>query len=277
MIDLPHITIVMPSYNQSRYIEEAIQSILDQNYPNLEFMILDGDSQDGSQEIIKHYSDHLTYWQSQRDKGQTDALIQGFSRATGELWGWLNSDDVLLPGALYHIAKAFKSHPKGGLFGGNVLEIDEQSNIILCRRPISTVAMFARYGLFAIAQPGSFFTRRDYEAIGGLHSDLQFIMDVDLYMRMLKNHVRYIKVNAWVSGFRFHSLSKTVLHSSNFTTEYESVRQRYLPWTKPSAVGLYLFRSMQTINGNYFRMFIETYFARGKHWRDWCKRNLDVY
>ncbi len=124
MSNLPRITIVMPSYNQSQYIEESIQSILDQDYPSLEFMILDGGSSDGSQEIIQRYARHLAFWQSQPDKGQTDALIQGFERATGDLLGWVNSDDVLLPGALQSIAQAYGSHPECGLFGGNIVTID---------------------------------------------------------------------------------------------------------------------------------------------------------
>lgn len=107
MNDWPCITIIMPSLNQSRYIEESIQSILDQNYPELELLILDGGSTDGSQEIIRRYSDHLAYWHSRPDKGQTDALIQVFSRATGELMGWLNSDDILLPEALFQIIQAY--------------------------------------------------------------------------------------------------------------------------------------------------------------------------
>ena len=274
MNDLPRITIVMPSYNQSRYLAEAIQSILEQNYPDLEFMILDGESTDGSQEIIKHYSGHLAYWHSRQDEGQADALLQGFSRATGELMGWLNSDDVLLPGALFQIVQAYKSHPNGGIFGGNVLVINEQGNILRFWRTPSTAGWLARYGWCVISQPGSFFTRKAYKAVGGLHRDLHFIMDADLYLRMMKNHSRYVKVDAWVSGFRLHSSSKTVMGSSNFDIEYESVRQKYLPWTKHNRVGRYLYIGMQTINGNYARMVLGNWLARGKHWQKWCEMNL---
>ena len=92
----PRISIVMPSFNQGKYIEESIKSVLDQKYPNLEFMVLDGGSTDGSREIIERYADKLNYWHSQTDKGQTDAIVMGFKRATGDLLGYLGSDDVLL-------------------------------------------------------------------------------------------------------------------------------------------------------------------------------------
>jgi glycosyltransferase involved in cell wall biosynthesis len=264
----------MPSFNQSQYIEEAIRSVLDQNYPNLEFLIIDGGSTDNSQEIIKHYSDHLTYWHSHRDEGQADALIQGFSRASGELLGWLNSDDILLPGALFHITKAYQSHPKGGIFAGNILWIDENGNIIRTKRHPSSVAWFAQHGLFFITQPGSFFTRKDYEKVGGLNSELHYVMDADLYMRMIHNHTSYVKVEAWVSGFRLHSLSKTVLHRSEFMMEYETLQREYLPWIKQKPAVMYLYRGLQLVNGNYIKTLIDIWFARGKHWRKWCRNYL---
>jgi glycosyltransferase involved in cell wall biosynthesis len=276
MSDLPRITIVMPSLNQSGYIEESIQSILDQHYPNLELLILDGGSTDGSQEKIKSYSNHLVYWHSHRDAGQTDALIQGFSRATGELMGWLNSDDILLPGALFQVAQAFKSHPKGDIFTGNILIIDENGKIIRCLRTPLTATLYARYGYFAMAQPGSFFTRKEYEAVGGLHIELNSIMDADLYFRMLNNHAQYVKINAWLSGFRLHPLSKTVLQRSKSETEFELARHKYLPWVKPSRVGRYLYVCIQMLNGNYLRMIIDTYLARGMNWRKWWERNYVV-
>src|SRR3989339_415746 len=121
----PRITVVMPSFNQARYIEESIQSVLDQMYPNLEFIILDGGSTDGSQEIIERYADRLTYWHSQPDKGQTDALIMGFDRSTGDLIGWVNSDDVLLPGCLHTIADAFVARPECGCSGVTIFSLTQ--------------------------------------------------------------------------------------------------------------------------------------------------------
>jgi glycosyltransferase involved in cell wall biosynthesis len=274
MNDLPRITIVMPSFNQSRFIEESIQSILDQYYPNLEFMILDGGSTDGSTEIIKSYTNHLSYWHSRRDSGQADALIQGFSRATGELIGWLNSDDILLPGALKQIAKTYQSHSEGGIFTGNILLIDEHGRIIRCKRLPSSAAWFVLNGSFSITQPGSFFTRKDYEAVGGLHSGLHYVMDADLFMRMIHNHTPYVKVEAWVAGFRYQPLSKTVLHSPEFELEHEYVRKEFFPWVKTRRIAGFLYKTYQFVNGNYARMFFETIFARGRHWQNWSRSLL---
>ena len=266
---LLRITIVMPSFNQARYIEESIQSVLDQEYPNLEFMILDGGSTDGSQEIIERYADQLAYWHSRRDKGQTDALIQGFERATGDLLGWVNSDDVLLPGALHSIAQAYISDPEGGLFGGNYLLIDQNSRIIRCKRHPAEAAWFAQRGLFIVNQPGSFFKRQDYEAVGGLNVDLNYVMDTDLYIRMLANGTRYVYVNAWLSGFRKHAMAKTVAETAKTRRESKLARRQYWPTMRSNIVWEYLYVGWQIVNGNYLRMSIETLLSRGKDWRVW--------
>jgi glycosyltransferase involved in cell wall biosynthesis len=270
MTNAPRISIVMPSFNQACYIEESIQSILDQDYPDLEFLILDGGSTDGSRDIIKRYSNHLAYWHSRPDAGQTDALVQGFSLATGELMGWCNSDDILLPGALSKIIQAYKSHPEGSIFGGNVLVIDEQGKILRCRIPPSTSRWLASHG-WSVVLPGGFFTRKGYEAVGGLHRELNYIMDADLYLRMMHNNAQYIKVNAWVSGFRIHSFSKTVSLAVKFKAERESIKQKYFPWTKPYSTAIYIYKGIQIANGNYLRMVLYTIMARGKHYRKWLE------
>src|SRR5579862_8034570 len=104
----PRITIVTPSYQQAAYVEETLRSVLLQNYPALEYIVIDGGSSDGSANLIERYASRLAYWHSQRDHGQADAINQGFDRATGEIVGWLNSDDFLLPGALFAVAQAFQ-------------------------------------------------------------------------------------------------------------------------------------------------------------------------
>jgi glycosyltransferase involved in cell wall biosynthesis len=270
MSHLPRITIVMPSLNQSRYLEESIQSILAQNYPSLEFMILDGGSTDGSLEIIKRYSTRLTYWHSQSDKGQTDALIQGFKIATGDLLGWINSDDVLLPGALHSIAHAYIIKPEAGLFGGNFIIIDSTSRIIRCKRHASRAAVFARHGLFAIGQPGSFFKRQSYEAVGGLNQDFHYVMDADLYFRMLFNGISYAHVYSWLAGYRFHDMSKTIAEPDKLYGEFRSLQRRIWPQMKSNLVWRYLYMIWQVINLNYLRMGMETLLAHNRHWQEWA-------
>src|SRR5437773_452573 len=112
MSQLPRISIVTTSYNQKQYLEEAITSVLDQKYPNLEYIVCDGASKDGSVDIIRKYEKHLTSWYSERDGGQPNALNNGFSRATGDIFGFINSDDTLLPGALHYVAEQFQKGAK---------------------------------------------------------------------------------------------------------------------------------------------------------------------
>lgn len=269
MSSQPKITLVMPSYNQAAYLEEAICSVLDQHYPYLEFFILDGGSTDGSQDIIQRYASQLQYWHSQLDMGQTDALKQGFARATGDLMGWLNSDDVLLPGAIEHIVHAYHANPVGGLFAGNLLWIDDEGRIMRCKRHPSQALFFIQRGIFAIAQPGSFFKKEDYTAVGGLNTALRYVMDADLYIRMLAKGTRHIHVNAWLSGFRMQEASKTVAEANPFAQEFERTRINSWPTMKPSRTWKVLYKGWQIVNGNFIRMGFETLLGRGRHWRDW--------
>ncbi len=265
----PKISLVMPSYNQASYLEEAICSVLDQHYPDLEFMIIDGGSTDGSPEIIKRYASQIHYWRSQPDHGQSDALKQGFNRATGELVGWLNSDDVLLPGALQRIVQAYQANPGGGLFAGNLVWIDQHSHIIRCKRHSPQAYFFIRHGIFAIAQPGSFFKRENYLAVGGLNETLRYVMDADLYIRMLDQGTQHVHVNAWLSGFRMQAASKTVSENVQFVQEYERVRKSSWPTVQPSRIWKVIYKAWQMVNGNFIRMGFETLLGRGKHWRTW--------
>lgn len=278
--DFPRITLIMPSFNQAQYLEEAIRSILDQKYPSLEFMILDGGSSDGSQEIIERYADRLTYWHSQPDKGQTDVLIQGFDRATGDLFGWVNSDDVLLPGCLQTIADAFVARPECGLFGGNYVLIDSNSKIIRCKRHPVNANFFAKYGLFIVNQPGSFFKPEDYEAVGRLNRDLHYVMDTDLYVRMMVNGTRFAHTGVYLSGFRKHAAAKTVAQIRRARDESWIAKRIYWPVevirarTRIIGTGIYL--AYQILNCNYFRMAGESLFARGQNWRDYFGGNSRV-
>lgn len=266
---LPRISVIMPSFNQAAYLEEAICSVLDQHYPSLELMVLDGGSTDDSWRIIERYSDQLAYSYSKRDEGQTDALIQGFKRASGDLMGWVNSDDVLLPGALRKVGRAFLSHPQGSIIGGDYVLIDQEGYIIRCKRHPAQSAWFGRHGMFVINQPGSFFTRQSYEAIEGLHVDLHYVMDNDLYIRMMVNGSLYVHVNAWLSGFRKHPASKTVSQKAMAHRELERVRREYWPPMRLQSVLPLFYIACQSLNGNYIRMSVETLLARRMHWRIW--------
>jgi len=269
-MSLPRISIVMPSFNQEPYLEEAIVSILSQDYPNLEFMIFDGGSSDGSRAIIEKYADRLAYWQSQPDRGQSDVIIQGFSRATGDLIGWINSDDVLLPGTLRAVALAFQQNPGGGLFGGNYILMDQFGRMRRCKRHPASAGWFAQFGIFAFNPPGSFYRLQEYRAVGGVRLDLQYAMDNDLYIRMIANGTRYVHIPRYLSLFRQHGAQKTSACREECLTE---TRRLYGEWPQPLARRggqkrwEYLFRLWQLLNGNYIRMLLDTYRWRGKHWQ----------
>src|SRR3954465_6763136 len=126
MRDLPRITVVTPSFNQAAYIGETIESVLNQEYPNLEYFVVDGGSTDASVEIIKSYADRLTWWTSERDSGQSEAIEKGFARATDVLGNWINSDDLLFPGALHTIARAWQTNPSAALYAGDQAYSDEK-------------------------------------------------------------------------------------------------------------------------------------------------------
>jgi hypothetical protein len=178
-----------------------------------------------------------------------------------------------LSGSLKRTAQAYQAHPESGIFAGNILWIDQNDQIIRCKRHPSSPEFFIRRGVFVIAQPGSFFKRSDYLAVGGLNSALRYVMDADLYIRMIADGTRHVHLKAWQAAFRLQDASKTVAESVRFAEEYEQTRIHNWPTVKPSRIWQVLYRLWQIVNGNYIRMGFETMNARGKKWQDWVKRS----
>lgn len=267
----PRISVVMPSFNQVRFIEESISSVLAQRYPKLEFIILDGGSTDGSVEIIKKYENKLVYWHSRSDNGQTYALMDGFKLARGELMGWINSDDILLPNALEIISSAYQTNPGVELLFGNFFLIDDIGSITRCQRvPQSRIEWFAKRGHWVFNGTGAFFSRRAYDEIGGLNSDLSYVMDADLYIRMINKGIKYKHVGEYISAFRRHNEAKTVYDAQKSKSEHLYAAVKY--WPPNAAKGRkqrrwrYLYWAFQILNGN-LKMYFDEIRIRGKHWR----------
>lgn len=183
---LPLISIVTPSYNQAQFLEETILSVVNQDYPNLEYFVIDGLSTDGSVDIIRKYTDQLAYWVSEEDKGQAHAINKGFAHARGEVLGWLNSDDFLLPGALAHVADTIRKQPRSVAWVGGCYRIDPNGRILSTVMPRrldrASLADWGYRGFFY--QPSCFFSAQAWHETGGLDESLRFALDLDLWLRL---------------------------------------------------------------------------------------------
>ncbi|MEW5868457.1 MAG: glycosyltransferase family 2 protein [Chloroflexota bacterium] len=213
----PQVSIVTPSYNQGQYLEETIRSVLFQGYPNLEYIIIDGGSTDGSVEIIHKYEPWLAYWISESDQGQGDALRKGFDQASGEIFAWLNSDDTYLPGCLAKTALAFQEDHTIGVVFGECLYTDAANKGL--RRygtmDISPTNLLHRGN--PIAQPASFFLQKTYRSIGGLNSSSN-VMDYDLWLR-LSLRTKFKRIPDLLATYRLWENSKTVQHMPQLRIE----------------------------------------------------------
>src|SRR6185503_2948881 len=161
-------TIVTTSYNQADFLEETIRTVLLQNYPNLEYIVMDGGSKDGSVEIIRKYEKHLSYWTSEKDDGASDAIARGFQRATGSIMAYLNSDDPYLPGALNAVVKVFQQRPQCDFVFGNTYWTDPRGNVLAERRQTPFWPASYLYGGADMQQPSTFWKRELYVKAGGM-------------------------------------------------------------------------------------------------------------
>ncbi len=207
MSSVPAVTVVTPSYNQAAFIRQTIESVLMQDYPSIDYIIMDGGSTDGTLDIIREYAhDRRLRWHSGPDVGQADAIRKGFALGTGEVLAWLNSDDFYLPGAISTAIAAMQTHGSRFVFGDAVL-IDEQSRFVryFVHPPFHPRQFRLRYGFY---QPAAFWSRDLYEQVGGIDPTLQFAMDRDLFWRMSQREPpRHI--HAFLCAARLHPSAKT--------------------------------------------------------------------
>ena len=225
---LPGISIVTPSYNQGRFLERTILSVLEQRYPDLEYIIMDGASTDNSVQIIRQYAHRLAGWVSEPDAGQADAINKGFRQSTGELLGWLNSDDTLQPGALWRVGALFRDHPDVDVVYGDAYIIDEDDR---ARSELKDVAFSRRaleYGCVNIQQASTFWRREPFFELGMLDADLQFAMDNDLFLRLAGAGAKFVHIPAALSNYRQHSGAKTQVTRAEVAEENRTVRFRLL-------------------------------------------------
>jgi len=202
----PLVSIITPSYNQARFLEATLRSVLEQEYPNIEYLVVDGASNDGSVDIIRRYADRLTWCVSEKDSGQSEAINKGLRRARGEIVAWLNSDDVYLPGTLAEAVAVFRSHPEAGLVYGDARAIDAEGkpfNVMRARQYTLTDLM----AFNMICQPAAFMRRSVLEQVNYLDPAYHLLMDHLLWMRIaLKAPLVYIP-RTWADA-RYHDQAK---------------------------------------------------------------------
>ena len=233
-MNAPVITIVTPSFNQADFLEEAMRSVLGQGYPRLEYIVMDGGSADGSVDIIRRHAARLAHWESAPDRGQADAIARGFALGSGEILGWLNSDDVLLPGALAAVAAWFRRHPSAECGIGASLLIDRETR---CRRDARgrpafnpglgrSFADLLHRGCSGFNQPAVFWRRDAFRAVEGFDREMRFCFDYDLFLRLARRR-RLGGIPAFLAAFREHDGSKTARLQAVRESEQAELWRRY--------------------------------------------------
>jgi glycosyltransferase involved in cell wall biosynthesis len=224
----PRISLVTPSYNQGQFIEETIRSVLLQGYPNLEYIVIDGGSADNSVEIIRKYEPWLTYWISEPDRGQSEAINKGLSRATGTIYAWLNSDDLLLPGALAHMAQMYRQYPEAAAWVGRCYRITPAKEILSLVTPQNldraSLANWWRIGRFY--QPACFFSAQHFTRTEGLDESLYIALDIDLWLK-LAEHGEFVATDRAIAAAVIHENAKTQLDRSKLHLEMMLIQVKH--------------------------------------------------
>ncbi len=264
----PTISIVTPSYNQGKYLEETIQSVVSQREHIHEYFVLDGGSKDHSVDIIQKYADRIDWWVSEKDKGQSDAIAKGFARCTGDYLAWINSDDVYLPNALGLIADALRRHPQWDILTGYHVAIDANSLVTKCHRHTRESALRMRWGAGRVCQQTCFFRRSLYEKIGGVNLALHYVMDTDLWYRFCDAGAVWGHVPRYLAGYRWHTDAKGS-DVSPFQIEGQSHLSQQYPHYRPAPfkrlLGNRAYQVHLLLTGQYYQAEVDTKKYRDRH------------
>ena len=214
----PKISIVTPSFNQAVFLERTILSVLNQNYPNLEYIIIDGGSTDGSVQIIKKYEKYLAFWVSEPDRGQSHAINKGFAMSRGEILAWLNSDDTYLPNTFHIVADFFRRNTKVDMVYGRCNMIDENDVIFQEAKVVPFNFRDYLLGLFVIPQQSSFWRREIFFEVNGLNEENRACMDYELWVRFAERGANIKHVNCFLANFRLYRQS--ISGAQKYQNEY---------------------------------------------------------
>ncbi len=225
---LPKITVVTPSFNQSRFVEATVRSVLLQGYPNLEYLVLDGGSTDGSSTIVERYAPWLAGWTSERDRGQSDAINRGFARATGDVVAWLNSDDRYPPGTLHAVARAVSARRDAAAWVGRCRSVDVQGRVLqeVAPRGLDFPALAAWAPPDRFAQPACFFSREAVKRAGPLDEGLHSSFDVDFFVRV-RRQGPFVAVDELWAEETIHEDAKTSARPGRSLAELHAVQMRH--------------------------------------------------
>ena len=225
-VALPLVSIITPSFNQAKFLEATIQSVFEQDYPHIEYIIVDGGSTDGSVDVIKKYEEKLAWWVSEKDKGQTDAINKGFARATGEILAWINSDDSYNPQAVGQAVKYLIENPEVAMVYADCNFVNETGQVIGKFNSAQTDYRRLREGYVHIPQQTMFFRAKYWKELGPLDPSFFFAMDYDLWTRIAsKAQIKYLAGQTW-ANFRIHDLGKTSTHDDQCWPEMLKVHYR---------------------------------------------------
>lgn len=249
------ISIVVTSYNQAKFLDATLRSIVEQDYPDKEIIVIDDGSTDDSVDIIRKYEPHLATWRTGPNQGQSKVVATGFSLTTGQVVGWISSDDILSPGALERVAKAVRlAGGADGLFHGGSEVIDEEGQTQEVYFGAPTISWVARTIGPALCLPGTFFGRDVYFRVGGVDTSLKYGMDLDLWMRFLAAGVPFFYIPEIQGKFRVHPLQKGHSHTwlQHCREEEDEIWRRYGMAPKgstPYVIALWVQRLIRLIKG----------------------------
>ena len=230
----PSFSIVTPSFNQAAFLQDALFSVTKQRADEVEHWVIDGGSTDGTVDLLRRHSDFRTgkklQWISEPDRGQSDALNKGFSRATGDIVGWLNSDDRYRDGCFERVAKVFEQEPDVDIVYGDYTWIDERGDVFRVRREIEFSHFILLYHrVLYIPSTATFFRRRIFEEGNRLNEDWQYAMDFDFFLKLASRGYRYRHIPAVLADFRFHENSKTCATPHRQLAEVNDIARLYSP------------------------------------------------
>ena len=277
-MNYPKISVITPSYNQAQFLERTIKSIVEQDYPNLEYIVCDGGSTDGSVEIIKKYEDKITWWCSEKDKGQSNAINKGFKQATGDIVCWINSDDVLLEGALMEYARMYNENPDCSVFMAQTMRIDDNDNVLYFHILPKPRPILYRNGILSVAQQSWAWKRDLFETLGYINEERHACMDIEFLMRQLRAKCKISYSKKFIGAIRMYEGTKTSGDNMNdenniwfkdrkvMKVEYADFRYRNI-----SPMARIMYRLLKIFNGIYIKQYILTTIYKGRKYTEYTK------